>query len=410
MSVVITSTSFSRRSGTFSVQDINISGQEAYNSRRDNSVSKRDKNTIKRDTGRDTSTSTPDTSNVTSDQEQPSSHSHRLRRPSSFQRLSQNTASSSARMKTLKSVGVDSNGPAGLLMKRRPKVEMTSVIQHDLPYDSLGKFENQTELKAQDFDGFKSESYRSICMACTRQVACKPSLDSFEQSSQQLPSTPSSPIPTQHAPVIRSAEAYVQDWQGQFFALTTMLIRHSDQLQRLSLDLLKSDTKVKEVLLTGYDLADNYATQERKYENELLYYNNALKRQQVLIDTLETLIQDVCTTPVAPLAHIPARHEESDAMSTSSPGITRAQGNLATKIRWHISKMIGGCVGTGHVVETSCSNDAILILSGTGVLLEQVYVLMNVRVARLTHLIYSLFLDACSIPQFCSVPGFSHCP
>ncbi|KAG2184524.1 hypothetical protein INT43_000433 [Umbelopsis isabellina] len=378
MSIVISSTSIKRRNGSFSGQVTNISGQEAYISRRGKTGSRRD--TMGSISGRDTSTSTPDTTDTTSDQEQPCTHNHRLRRPSSFQRLSQNTASSSARMKTLRSVGVDSNGPAGLLMKRRPKAEMTSVIQHDLPYDSLGKFENQTELKAQDFDGTKSESYRSICMACTRQVACKPSLDGFEQSTQLRPSTPSSPIPTQHAPVIHSAEAHGQDWQGQFFALTTMLIRHSDQLQRLSLDLLKSDTKVKEVLLTGYDLADNYATQERKYENELLYYNNALKRQQALIDTLETLIQDVCTTPVAPGAHIPARHEENIAVPTSSCGITQVQGSFVTRIRWQISQLIGGCVGTGHVVNASCSNEEILILSGTGVLLEQVFALKNVSV------------------------------
>ncbi|CAM0135793.1 unnamed protein product [Umbelopsis sp. WA50703] len=326
-----------------------------------------------------------ETSQAISNQEPPGKSRKLMKRQISFQRLSQNTVSSTARMKTMKSVGVEQNGkagsgPAGLLMKSRPKTEMTSVIQHDLPYDSLSNFENQTEVKAQDVDGPKFESYRSICMACTRQVACKPSLDTrerFEEYTQLLPSTPSSPIPTQYVSITRTAQNDEQEWQAHFTALTTMLIRHADQLQRLSLDLLKSDTKVKEVLLAGYDLADNYAVQERKYETELLYYNSALKRQQVLLDTLESLIKDVRNTQVAHVAQIPAVEQSINVSKVQivQPDnyheLTRAPGNFATRIRWKISQLIGGCVGTGHVVESSCSDDETLVLSGTGVLLEQ---------------------------------------
>ncbi|KAH8554471.1 hypothetical protein BGW37DRAFT_199857 [Umbelopsis sp. PMI_123] len=289
---------------------------------------------------------------------------------SSIQRLSRNTASSIARMSGNKNteseskdrpkdVKIEKRRSMDVSTRKRPKAESSSIlVQHDQPPDLVGDFVNQTDFQGQGLET-SSESRRSICMACNRNISRKLTSRSQVEDLQLLPSTPSSPIPTYYVPVKSDSEdeKTPQNWDAQFTTLTNILIRHSETLQQVSLDLLKSENRVKALLESEHGLEDNYALQEDIYERELVEYNDTFKKQQALLNNLDDLIKD-----------IPSKQEQPDNVSSYPTTVT--PGNLAARLRWQISQMIGGTAGTGQVTQHS-TNKNDLVVSGTGVLIDQ---------------------------------------
>lgn len=291
---------------------------------------------------------------------------------SSIQRLSRNTACSIARMKgnkagddenkeSTKDVKVKHRRSVDVSTRKRPKAESSSVLgQHDQPPDLVGDFVNQTDFQGQSIET-STESRRSACMACNRHISRKSSTCSQAENLQLLPSTPSSPIPTYHGPlkVNDAAEESTASWDSQFTTLTNILIRHSETLEQVSLDLLKSENRVRALVESEHELEDKYAVQEEIYEQELLEYNTTLKRQQVLLNSLDEFIRD-----------IRAKQEPADDALPPPPMAT--QSNIAARLRWQIYQMIGGSAGTGQVIQDSASKDN-LVVTGTGVLIDQVW-------------------------------------
>ncbi|KAI9280849.1 hypothetical protein BC943DRAFT_363245 [Umbelopsis sp. AD052] len=282
---------------------------------------------------------------------------------SSIQRLSRNTACSIARMKGNKA-GEDEikenrksvKHRRSISTRKHPKAESSSVLgQHDQPPDLVGDFVNQTDFQEQSIET-SAESRRSACMACNRHISRKSSTCSQAENLQLLPSTPSSPIPTYHGPPKANAEEdeSTLGWDSQFTTLTNILIRHSETLEQVSLDLLKSENRVRALLESEHELEDKYAVQEEVYEQELLEYNTTLKKQQVLLNSLDEFIRD-----------IRAKQEPADDALTPPPKAT--QSNIAARLRWQIYQMIGGSAGTGQVIQdASC-----IVVTGTGVLIDQ---------------------------------------
>jgi hypothetical protein len=293
---------------------------------------------------------------------------------SSIQRLSRNTACSIARMKgnkaggdenkeNSKNVKVKHRRSIDVSTRKRPKAESSSDLgQHDQPPDLVGDFVNQTDFQGQSIET-STESRHSACMACNRHISRKSSTCSQAENLQLLPSTPSSPIPTFHGPLKASATAEKDEgtpsWDSQFTTLTNILIRHSETLEQVSLDLLKSENRVRALLESEHELEDKYTVQEEIYEQELLEYNMTLKKQQMLLNSLDDFIRD-----------IRAKQEPADDALTPPPLAT--QSNIAARLRWQLYQMIGGSAGTGQVIQDSSSQDN-LVVTGTGVLIDQVW-------------------------------------
>lgn len=293
----------------------------------------------------------------------------------SIQRLSRNTASSIARMKSTVATGQEEqkkkkkeNRPQSrrsidISARKHPKMEISVTGQAQ---DFVGDFENQTDLQGKGLDGSSTGSHRSVCMACNRQIPRKSSSTSRwsqHENPQLLRSSPSSPIPTQCRPLKHSAEEEELEWESQFSALTDILIAHSETLERVSLDLLKSETRVTSLLVTEHNLEDKYIIQEHMYERALQEYSNTLKRQQALLENLDCIVRDIHSNQEPPDDAPTVGTRDNDAAKESS---------LATKLRWHIYQIIGGSAGTGQVMEDKTADKGDLIVSGTGVLLEQV--------------------------------------
>lgn len=288
----------------------------------------------------------------------------------SIQRLTRNTASSIARMKPTKHVAPEQEShmkqgrvgggyTIGMSSRTRPKEESIIIGKHDQPQDFISDFENQTDLQVHDRS--RTESYRSVCMACNRQIRRKSttSLGSQHDNPHLLPSTPSSPIPIHYGPLKRRVEEEELEWQAQFNALTNTFIAHSESLEKVSLDLLKSESRVRSLLVTEHYLEDKYAAQEQLYERELIEYNNTLKRQQALLDNLDDLVKDIYSKQDTP---------DDSSAAASSQSVT-----FAMKLRWQIYQIIGGTAGTGQVIKEPTAHDkGDLIVTGTGVLLEKV--------------------------------------
>lgn len=293
----------------------------------------------------------------------------------SIQRLSRNTASSIARMKSTIATGQEeeknkkkesrpqSRRSIDISARKHPKMEISVTGQAQ---DFVGDFENQTDPQGKGLDGSSTGSHRSVCMACNRQIPRKSSGTSRwskHDNPQLLPSSPSSPIPAQCGPLKHSAEEEELEWESQFSALTSILVAHSETLERVSFDLLKSESTVTSLLVTEHDLEAKYTIQEHMYERVLQEYSNTLKRQQALLENLDCLVRDIHSNQEPPDDAPTVVTRDNDAVKESS---------LATKLRWHIYQIIGGSAGTGQVMEDKTVNKGELIVSGTGVLLEQV--------------------------------------
>lgn len=164
---------------------------------------------------------------------------------------------------------------------------------------------------------------------------------------------PTSPIPSISSRPLSSLSTLCStlqqeddlDWKKKFQTLMSDLVEHSGELETMSLELLKMEVKVRELILLEKILTEQYEQQEQVYLEKLEECQGIYQQQETMIQQLMDL--DLClqTTP--------------DDMSMQ---------DKVDSLRLQVGLVVGGSVGTGHVVHSfeSPTHDLEYIIAGSG--------------------------------------------
>ncbi|CAO3648377.1 unnamed protein product [Cunninghamella echinulata] len=84
-----------------------------------------------------------------------------------------------------------------------------------------------------------------------------------------------------------------EQWQQQFLSLMGTIVKHSEQLECLSTDLLRAESHVRQLLSMASTVQDQFEEREKQYEDRLKEIHVAGQQQLIMIDALEDLAEDM---------------------------------------------------------------------------------------------------------------------
>lgn len=217
-----------------------------------------------------------------------------------------------------------------------------------------------------------------------------------------------------------------QNWHGEFLNLMSTLITHSENLESISTELLRTEGKVRELVLLQKSMLEEYEEREKLYRDRLEECEQVAQQQKHLMDHLVELDRDLdltatrnrnntsnnsrwmtlsattsTTTTTTTLSTIyrwqsseqsqqpSSRRTTNDSNSSLSAfdqyqqqqqkqwdfnrpigDIVRINSmeDLVYTLRWEVGLWIGGGVGTGHVIHSfeGPLNGIELIIAGSG--------------------------------------------
>ena len=160
------------------------------------------------------------------------------------------------------------------------------------------------------------------------------------------------------------------EWRSQFLELVSSCITQSEGLESLSTEILGTERRVRELLVADQNVQEQYHEREKAYEERIRECDEVAKQQLLMIDTLEELTADL----EMKMEQIQFQQEqeqlENDDMSSTAAesnasnedwdfrraisdiiGI-ESKDDLVHKMRWEVGMLIGGGVGTGHIIHT----------------------------------------------------------
>ncbi|KAG2224325.1 hypothetical protein INT45_012894 [Circinella minor] len=160
------------------------------------------------------------------------------------------------------------------------------------------------------------------------------------------------------------------EWRSQFLELVSSCITQSEGLESLSTEILGTERRVRELLVADQNVQEQYHEREKAYEERIRECEEVAKQQLLMIDTLEELTADL----EMKMEQIQSQQEqeqlENDDLSSTADesnvsnedwdfrraisdiiGI-ESKDDFVHKMRWEVGMLVGGGVGTGHVIHT----------------------------------------------------------
>ncbi|KAI9245243.1 hypothetical protein BDA99DRAFT_543756 [Phascolomyces articulosus] len=165
------------------------------------------------------------------------------------------------------------------------------------------------------------------------------------------------------------------EWRSQFLELVSSCITQSEGLESLSTELLGTERRVRELLVADQNVHEQYHEREKVYEERIRECEEVAKQQLLMIDTLEELTADLEMKMEQQLKQYQEEQEllqELEEGQNNSSSIAESimhedwdfrraiadiigiesKDDLVHKMRWEVGMLIGGGVGTGHVIHT----------------------------------------------------------
>ncbi|GAN02462.1 hypothetical protein MAM1_0022c01906 [Mucor ambiguus] len=129
-----------------------------------------------------------------------------------------------------------------------------------------------------------------------------------------------------------------QAWHAEFLNLMSTLITHSESLESISTELLRTEGKVRELVLLQKSMLEEYEEREKLYRNRLDECEQVAQQQQQLMAHLVELDRDLDLT-----AHTTDRNKTSKANKqrvtlSATTSTTTTTTTLSTIYRWQSSE------------------------------------------------------------------------
>jgi hypothetical protein len=169
-------------------------------------------------------------------------------------------------------------------------------------------------------------------------------------------------------------------WRDDFQCLVSSITAHSENLELLSTELLRTEGKVRQLTQLQKEISEEFDQREDHYYQKLTECQDAAKQQLALIENLMELNQDLQMTK--PIKQETSRHVRKDSSPTteshwwyfgnSIQDLMRLKSleNALNVLRWEVGLWIGGGVGTGHVIHSfeNPNQGVEIMVAGSGTL------------------------------------------
>ncbi|KAL0094887.1 hypothetical protein F4703DRAFT_1922480 [Phycomyces blakesleeanus] len=168
------------------------------------------------------------------------------------------------------------------------------------------------------------------------------------------------------------------DHKEIFMDMLSNCIERSDKLDKLKRDLQESEQRMNEMVINHQVSKKPSAKQDQQFSQQILEYKNIVKTQRQMMDEMEGLLASFGVHTKRPQLSV-STSSQSSAGSVSTPSQaswsnmwngTKEEG--ITKMRWNVSQLVGGGVGTGRLVEKKTDTDGscVMVIAGSGVTTE----------------------------------------
>ncbi|CEJ04581.1 hypothetical protein RMCBS344292_18536 [Rhizopus microsporus] len=197
------------------------------------------------------------------------------------------------------------------------------------------------------------------------------------------------------------------EWRKQFLSLVTLCIHQSEELEKLSVEVLHAEQRVRELMFLNQSIHEQFYEREKQYEERIRECQEVAKQQLLMIDSLEELTADI-DMKIESTQRRRGMHREDalrklegihddDALNAEGYHIEEEDDeevhrwdfskpiadilqleekqDIVQKMRWDIGMFVGGGVGTGHVIHAfeDHLNGIDLMIAGSGTTSEPVY-------------------------------------
>ncbi|KAI9026452.1 hypothetical protein CLU79DRAFT_47494 [Phycomyces nitens] len=166
-----------------------------------------------------------------------------------------------------------------------------------------------------------------------------------------------------------------EDHKEIFMDMLSTCIERSDKLDKLKRDLQESEQRINEIHTNQAKKPS--AKQDQQYSQQILEYKNIVKTQRQMMDEMEGLLASFGVHTKRPLSVSSSSQSSTGSVSTPSQASWSNMWNGAkdegiTKMRWNVSQLVGGGVGTGRLVEKKTDTDGscVMVIAGSGVTTE----------------------------------------
>lgn len=181
-----------------------------------------------------------------------------------------------------------------------------------------------------------------------------------------------------------------ESWNNDFLSLTSSLTRYAEDLEKASLEVLSIKERIRELNLLETALAEQYDRKESLYLARLEEYNQILEKQTNLTRYLSNLHHDAINSLPATTATTNYPHTNLNQSQFSSKGADQFKyiNSMEDKLyllRCEISLLIGGSVGTGHIVHSfeGPENNLEYIIAGSGAITKDFVVSLLLKLKML---------------------------
>ncbi|KAI8996899.1 hypothetical protein BDB01DRAFT_845608 [Pilobolus umbonatus] len=172
------------------------------------------------------------------------------------------------------------------------------------------------------------------------------------------------------------------EWRDQFLTLVSSCIQQSEELESLSTEVLNAEQKVRQFMLMGDSIHEQFQERERQYEERIRECQEVAQQQLLMIESLEELIADI-NMKIESYHRNQSKQLEDiqdnkmDEDENPRWNFRKSVGELlhmeekldiVQKMRWDVGMLVGGGVGTGHVIHTfeNGLNGFDMMIAGTG--------------------------------------------
>lgn len=192
-----------------------------------------------------------------------------------------------------------------------------------------------------------------------------------------------------------------EQWQQQFLSLMGTIVKHSEQLECLSTDLLRAESHVRQLLSMASTVQDQFEQREKQYEDRLKEIHVAGQQQLIMIDALEDLAEDMnmkldsddndtnssnSSTPSSSFSNQQQQQKIENDKAKLKKMISHwfkqvlptslfffETESFVIKTRWYAGMILGSDVGTGDLVPVLSSHQhhgIEIIVSGFGIIIH----------------------------------------
>ncbi|KAL9545063.1 hypothetical protein MBANPS3_007323 [Mucor bainieri] len=129
-----------------------------------------------------------------------------------------------------------------------------------------------------------------------------------------------------------------QAWHAEFLNLMSTLITHSENLENISTELLRTEGKVRELVLLQKSMLEEYEEREKLYRNRLDECEQVAQQQQQLMAHLVELDRDLDLTAHATDRNKMSKTNKQRMTLSATTSTTTTTTTLSTIYRWQSSE------------------------------------------------------------------------